>query len=459
MRNRRYITAPEGSGLLDVEGSWSPSVLQLLRARKDPIGFGEVRRERYGEVGATRFFGTNMVMATGAEAAEEILANRDGAFSNAGWDFLIGPFFGGGLMLMDPPDHLRHRRIMAQAFTSTALQSYFPRMREVVCAELDSITPGTVRLYPLFKQMAFQTALQVFVDVDLTDQQQQQVRAAFTDTVRAGTSLLRLPIPGSRYQRGRVGRRALEQFFAEHLPTKRRGDGADLFTRLSTAEVDGQRLTDTEVIDHMIFLLMAAHDTSQVALTQTGYQLAAHPHWQDQVRAEVSGLTDPGYEDVSAAGLPILDRVVRESIRLCPPVSAYPRLVVSDTQVLGRYLPAGTRVTVPALTNHRNPKVWPDPHTFDPDRFTPERLAEVHKYAWTPFGGGAHQCLGMFLAMQQIRLVYAELLSRFTLSVPDGYIAPMDYSAIPIPKDGLPVAFTAVQSLPSSQGGADRVGA
>lgn len=448
MRNRRYIIAPADSGLLDVEGSWSPSVLQLLRARKDPIGFGEVRRARYGEVGATRFFGTNMVMATGAQAAEEILTNRDGAFSNAGWDLLIGPFFGGGLMLMDPPDHLRHRRIMGQAFTSSAMRSYFPRLREVVCAELDAIRPGTVHLYPLFKQMAFSTALHVFVDVDLTGRQQQRVRAAFTDAVRAGTSLLRLPIPGSRYQRGRAGRAVLEEFFAEHLPAKRAGGGSDLFTRLSTAEVDGERLTDSEVIDHMIFLLMAAHDTSQVALTQTGYQLAAHRHWQDRVRTEVAGRSAPGYDDVSAAAVPVLDRVVREAIRLCPPVPAYPRIVTHDTQVLGRYLPAGTRVTVPTLTNHRNPAVWPDPHTFDPDRFTAERLAEVHKYAWTPFGGGAHQCLGMFLALQQIRLVYTEMLNRFTLSVPDGYVAPMDYSAIPIPKDGLPVTVSPVQSPP-----------
>lgn len=441
MRNRRYITAPPESGLLDVEGSWAPSVLQLIRARRDPIGFGEIRRARYGEVGATRFFGTNMVMATGAEAAEEILTNRDGAFSSSGWDFVIGPFFGGGLMLMDPPEHLRHRRIMAQAFTPAAMRTYFPKMQEVIVTRLDELRPGTTKLYPLFKQLSFDTAFEVFVNIDLSAQDRRRVQAAFTDTVRAGTSLVRIPIPRSRYRRGQAGRRILEEFFNEHLAAKRRGDGTDLFTRLATTDVDGERLSDAEIVNHMIFLLMAAHDTTQVALTQTGYQLAAHPEWQERCREEISG-RPLGFETVSAAALPTLDRVVREAIRICPPVTVYPRMVVADTQVLGRYLPVGTRVSVPALTNHRNPAVWPDPHTFDPDRFLPERLSTVHKFAWTPFGGGAHQCLGMVLAMNEIRLVFAEILLRFELAVPRGYIAPMDYSAIPIPKDGLPVNLT-----------------
>lgn len=442
MRNRRFITAPQGSGLLGIEGSWSPSVLQLVRARRDPIGFGAKRRALYGEVGATRFFGVNMVMATGAEAAEEILTNRDGAFSNSGWDFIIGPFFGGGLMLMDPPEHRRHRKIMAQAFTPAALRGYFDQLQRVVADMLEKIEPGVVQLHPLFKELAFTIALDVFVAVDLDDDERAHIQSAFHDTVRAGGALVRSPLPGSRYQRGKNGRRILERFFTDHLPAKRSGSGTDLFTRLATTDVDGDQLSDTEIVDHMIFLLMAAHDTSQVALTQAGYQLAAHPHWQGRCWREVVDLPAVDYDNVSADAVPVLDRVVREAIRLCPPVSMYPRTVVADTQVRGRYLPAGSRVTVPALTNHRNPDVWPEPHTFDPDRFLPNRLAEVHKYAWTPFGGGAHQCLGMMFALQEIRMVYAEILRRFTLSVPVGYVAPMDYSAIPNPRDGLPVTFT-----------------
>nr|WP_042376518.1 cytochrome P450 [Gordonia alkanivorans] len=446
MRNRVFVKAPAGSGLQSIEGSWAPSILQLIRLRRDPIRFGALRRKRFGPVGATRLLGAPMVMATGAQAAEEVLVNRDKAFSNGGgWNLVIGPFFPRGLMLLDFDEHRAHRRIMQEAFTPAALRGYFTRLDPVARAAADELAGGQVELYPYFKDLTLRIAAEVFVDVELTDEEYLRLATAFTDTVRAGTTLLRLRIPGSRYARGFAGRRYLEDFFTAHLPAKRAADGSDLFSRLCQATTDdGQRFSDDDVVNHMIFVLMAAHDTTQIALTQLGYQLARHPRWQQRVYDEIASLPQElTYDDLGADRLPVLDRVLRETLRMCTPVPGYPRRAVKDTAILGRYIPAGTRVTVPSLTNHNsNEQVWEHAETFDPDRFLPERFTQVHRFAWTPFGGGAHKCIGMYFAMREITLLYVHLLRRFELSVPSGYTAPMDYSALPIPTDGLPVTLT-----------------
>jgi cytochrome P450 len=445
VKNRVVVKAPPGSGLRDIEGSWAPGIVQLIRVRRDPVGFGVARRARYGPIGGTRMLGATMVMASGAEAAEEVLVNKDKAFSNeGGWTLIIGPFFPRGLMLLDFDEHMEHRRIMQEVFTPTALRGYFARLGEVAQKSVAELAEGRLELYPYFKDLTLRIASEVFVNVDLSSDEYARLSTAFTDTVRAGTTLLRVRVPGSRYARGYRGRRYLEGFFREHLPAKRASEGSDLFSRLCRATTsDGQQFSDDDIVNHMIFVLMAAHDTTQIALTQFGYQLAKHPDWQARVHDEIASLPDElTYDDLNADRLPILDRVLRESLRLCPPVPAYPRRAVKDTQVAGRYIPEGTRVTVPALNNHfGNDVVWPRPAEFDPDRFLPDRLRQVHRFAWTPFGRGAHKCIGMYFAMHEIKLLYVHLLRRFELAVPAGYTAPMDYSALPLPKDGLPVTL------------------
>jgi cytochrome P450 len=444
LRNRRYITAPPESGLLSVDGSWSPGIFQILRSRHDPVRFGERRRQLYGTVGAMRIFGTTMVMATGAEAAEQILLDRGKAFaSGSAWELIIGPFFPRGLMLLDSTEHHAHRRIMQSALTSTQTAADFSRLQPEIRKALSVIPPGRMLLYPFFRDLALRLAVETFVAVPLTPAQYDQLAKTFTTTVRAGTSLIRFPIPRSRYARGVTSRRELEDFFRLHLQEKRANATPDLFSRLCHSVVDGYELSDADVVNHMIFLLMAAHDTTQVAMTQLTYRLASNRGWQNRVVEECANLPEElTYENVSAAQVPQLDRVLRESLRMCPPVPAIPRRAIRDTEVIGRFIPAGTRVTIPSLPNHRNEAVWEDPHRFDPDRFLPERLTEVHRFAWCPFGGGVHKCLGMHFALAEIKAVIVQLLRSFELSVPIGYEIPMDYSALPVPKDGLPVTLT-----------------
>lgn len=420
----------------------------LLQLRFHPIGHNEFLREAYGEIYRLNVFGVTMLITAGADMAEQVLVNRDRAFANGpAWSHFIGPFFHRGIMLLDFDEHLHHRRILQHAFTNEALHRYHamlvPRLRRNLAAWEHEPNP---RLHHMFKALTLDLALETFVGIDLSPAEQQQVNKAFIAAVRAGTSVIRKPLPGSSWAKGLRARAFLEQFFHSHLPAKRRDGGDDLFAQLCTARSeDGHEFSDDDIVNHMIFLLMAAHDTTTITMSSMAYHLARNPEWQERARAEVVAAGEVDYEGV--LGLEVLDRVMKESMRLCSPVPSLPRVAVRDTEIGGFQVPAGSFVVVSPYMNHYLPELWPDPTRFDPDRFAPERREDrSHRLAFEPFGAGVHKCIGMHFAGMQVRAIFHELLLHYRWSVPDDYVWPLDLTALPFPRDGIPVRLEKISS-------------
>lgn len=193
----------------------------------------------------------------------------------------------------------------------------------------------------------------------------------------------------------------------------------------------------------MNFLMMAAHDTITSSATSLVMLLGRHVEWQDRLRAEVQSL---GSND---GGVPYeqLDRLVetewafKEALRMVPPVPSIPRRAMRDFTFGGYHIPAGTHVGVNTAYTHMMPEHWPNPETFDPERFSPERSKGRHRFAWVPFGGGAHMCIGLHFATMQIRILMAQLLSRYRIELEPGSGSDWQIFPIPQPKDGLPVRF------------------
>ena len=416
----------------------------LLQLRYHPIEHNAFLRETYGDVYRLRAFGVTLHVTAGADAAEQVLVNRDRAFaSGPAWSHFIGPFFHRGLMLLDFEQHLHHRRILQHAFTGEALRRYHavmaPQIRAEIATWADAEQP--VRMHHLFKELTLEVALETFVGVDLDPEQRREVNRAFVAAVRAGTSLVRRPVPGSPWAKGVAARAFLEGFFRSHLAAKRRDGGDDLFAQLCMARSeDGHEFSDDDVVNHMIFLLMAAHDTTTITLSSMAYHLATHPEWQERAREESLAAGDVEYDGV--LGLGLLDRVMKESMRLCAPVPTIPRVAVKDTVIDGYAVPAGSFVTVSPYQNHFLPDLWPDPTRFDPDRFAAHRREDrSHRLAFEPFGGGVHKCIGMHFAGMQVRTIFHELLRTHRWSVPEDYVWPLDLTALPYPRDGVPVTL------------------
>jgi cytochrome P450 len=187
--------------------------------------------------------------------------------------------------------------------------------------------------------------------------------------------------------------------------------------------------------------MMAAHDTSTTTTTAMAYNLAANPKWQQRCRDESDRLGDGPLDIDSLEKLESLDLVINESIRLVTPVQWAMRQTVRDTDLLGYYLPKGTQVVAYPGMNHRLPELWTDPLKFDPERFTePRNEHKRHRYAFTPFGGGAHKCIGMVFGQLEIKIIMHRLLRQYRLELPrPGYKAQWDYQSIPAPKDGMPI--------------------
>ncbi|MGH8860129.1 MAG: cytochrome P450 [Jatrophihabitantaceae bacterium] len=397
------------------------------------------RYDRYGPVSWMRTFGRRTISVTGPEAATVVLQNRDHAFANGpGWSFLIGPFFHRGLMLLDFDEHHRHRRIMQQAFTSERLAGYLDPMNDTLAAGLARWQPRRdFRVYPALKQLTLDVATRTFMGEELGPDAD-RLNRAFADCVRGGTAVLRFPVPGLRWSRGLHGRRELERFLHPRIAGKRATQDADLFSALVHARADdGATFSDEDVVNHMIFLLMAAHDTTTITMTTMAYYLAKHPEWQERCRAESAGLGTPTLGFGHLDRLETLDRVMRECMRLVTAVPGVSRQAMKDTEILGYRVPSGSAVSVNMHGTHHLSEYWPDPERFDPDRFGPD--GTVARNAWIPFGNGVHKCIGLHFGGMQVKAAMHQLLLSHRWSVARDYVMPIDWTSLPRPKDGLPV--------------------
>ncbi|QMU20997.1 cytochrome P450 [Gordonia rubripertincta] len=436
-------TPPSGSDLQAIPCSDRNSFLEIMSMRRDPFAFADRRRAQYGSVSGLNAFGVQMVMTGNPRAAQELLMNKDRAFANGpAWSYFIGPFFNRGVMLLDFDEHRHHRQILQQAFSTTALKGYMQEMQPMIAERVAEFPVGSVKLFEQFKALTLDLALEVFLGLNLPRDEADRINKAFIDTVRAGVAYVRQPVPGGRWWKGLRSRKVLEEFFYASIAAKRARETPDLFSVLCHAESDeGHSFSDEDVVNHMIFVLMAAHDTSTITMTQMAYNMAKHPEWQDRARAESLELgPELGYDVL--VGMTALDLVMKESLRLCPPVPAQPRMAVKDTSIEGFFVPEGTIVTTSSLSSHRDPEFFTNPDMFDPERFSPERAEDKsHRFAWMPFGGGVHKCIGLYFGQMEIKTIMHHLLRGYEWSVPADYVLPMDYSALPVPKDKLPVTL------------------
>ena len=406
----------------------------------------ESRLETYGEISWMRGLTIPFVLALGPDAAQEVFANNDHVFSQKGAELLLGPFFNRGLMLLDFEEHHVHRRIMQEAFTRERLGGYLHSMDTIGCAAVATLRDDELLVYPFLKRTLLDIATVVFMG-DEPGPQGRLVNKAFTDCLRAATAAIRFPVPGLRWSAGMRGRRVLEEYFHSNIGARRAGGGDDLFAALCRVrDEDGNQFTDDDVVNHMIFLMSAATDTSAAAATAVLHQLALHPEWQDRVRAESSAEIVNGRLDLAALDrLQTLGMVIKESMRLFAPVPAIFRKALADTSIQGHFVPADTMIVVAPWLNHYWPGLWTSPHTFDPERFGDARREDrSHRLAFMPFGAGAHKCIGMHFATIVVKVVIHHLLCDYRIETRPGYTLEWDMTALPAPTDGFPVLIRRV---------------
>ncbi len=418
-----------------------PLVGNLPKFLRNPLANAQSLEVHGNVVRSRTFFET--VTLLGPDANQFVLHDREGNFSSrGGWYYWIDAVFPGAIMALDDAQHKDQRRIMQGAFKRPAMERYVQDMGPVIASVVGAWTAGPMTMFPQIKALTLNIAARVFMGMTLGPEAD-RMNQAFIDTVQASLALIRKPMPPFAMWRGVRARRYLVQLMQSKLADKRATEGPDLFSQLCHARgEDGERFSDDEVVNHMIFLMMAAHDTTTSTLTTMLYCLARHPGWQDKLREDAQALPDEQLRHADLAGCERTEWVMKESLRMYPPLTSIPRKAARDCEFGGFQIPKGTPVGISPIHTHHMPSLWTRPADFDPERFSPARAEHrQHGYAYLPFGGGAHLCIGQHFADMEVKSVMHQLLRRFKFSVPEGYRMPYQLVPIAKPRDGLPITL------------------
>src|SRR3954471_14446492 len=288
------FSPPKRNSLTHIPGDegW-PIIGKTIEVLADPKGHVEKMAATYGLVYRSHVLGETSINLLGPEANELLLFDQAKLFSSThGWGSILGLLFPRGLMLLDFEEHRAHRRALSVAFKSGPMKSYLTALDAGIAARVAQwrAQPGPILLYPAMKQLTLDLAATSFLGAGIGPEVDEITRA-FVDMVAAAVTPIRTPWPGTQMARGVKGRARIVKYFSEQIPIRRSQGGEDLFSQLCRAtHDDGALLSTQDIVDHMSFLMMAAHDTLTSSLTSFIAALAANPEWQQKLRAEVNAL-------------------------------------------------------------------------------------------------------------------------------------------------------------------------
>lgn len=366
----------------------------------------------------------------------------------------IAQAFGWGLLTSEGELWQRQRRLIQPLFTRRQIADYAELMAEEAAAVAErwdraARDGAAVDANAEMVELALRVVGRAIFGEDVASARE-VLDSAFPvlnrHTFRRATSPLAPPAswPTPDNRRAARARQALYAVIDELIARRQQtgADGEDLLSRLLRArdpETD-EAMDVQQVRDEALIFLLAGHETTSTALTFTLHLLARHPTEQRLVHDELDAVLDgrvPTLDD--ALVLERTTMAIKEAMRLYPPAYALGRLSVTENEIGGYLIPAGSYVVVSQFATHRHPQFWDDAETFDPTRFTPEREQARHPHAYFPFGGGPRACIGSHFAMLEAVIAVALLLQRFRIGSEQVRV-PLDTEGITLrPKGAVPI--------------------
>jgi cytochrome P450 len=399
---------------------------------RDPLAAYSAMAREYGDIVRIRFVFWPTYLLFHPDHVRHVLQEKHTNYSKDLYTYrMLRPVVGNGLVTNDGADWLRQRRLIQPAFHRQRLArvgnlavAASEEMLERWSALAREGKPVDVSAEML--RMTLQVAAQALFSVDLSTEDGRVTEAfAAVNELLADYVHSPLPpfaVPSRRSLRLRAARATLNDLTRRIISSRRRqpGDEADVLSMLLLArdEETGEGMNDQQVRDEVMTLLFAGHETTATALTWACYLLARNPECQDRVRTEVSTVGRLGAEELSQ--LTYTKMVLEETLRLFPPAWSFGRKAVRNDEVGGYGVPAGSLVWVCPYVTHRDPRFWERPETFEPDRFTPERVASRHRLAYFPFASGPRMCIGAHFAMTVAQLTLASIARRYRLQMAPG---------------------------------------
>ena len=398
-----------------------PLVGNSLSFGRDPYGF-LLKAASMGPLTTLRLFSRPFYLASSAELVQQGLVQRSRSMRKDDVFEIIRRGLGNGLATSENPLWRRQRKLMAHAFTPSHVQRYGDKMVDAAIGTVEQWSNGqTVDLYETTAEIALEAVSSALFDVSVRREAQNVFRSmnAIGDFfVEAFVSPIPLPVwwPSPRNIRFNRACKEMDSVL-EGIVGQRRHDDEDrgdlLSTLIRTVGDDGERMSDRQVRDECMTMLVAGHETSGLAFMYTFYLLARHPEIERRVRQEIQTVLNG--RRVTASNLPLLPLTtyaIKEALRLYPPAWMTARVLLERAQIGDYSLPEGSALIFSPWVTHRDPDVFENPEAFDPDRWSPERSKGIPKFAFFPFGAGPRSCIGHHFATMELGLIVTTLLQR-----------------------------------------------
>jgi cytochrome P450 len=410
-----------------------PLIGNLLEARRDPLQFVSKLAYEYGDIARYRLGIYTGYLINHPDYIQYVLQLNHRNYSKKNYTYqMLKPVLGEGLLTSDGPHWLRERRLIQPAFKRKHLADFGTLMTTATDDMLDdwasiAAQEKTIDVAAEMTRLTLRIIGETLFGADI-GVESDRIEAAFTLLNEDVTNRLKtvfvppLWVPTPRNLAFRRARAELDAIVYAMIANRRQsGDpGTDLLSMLLTArdETGGKGMTDQQLRDEVMTLMLAGHETTATALTWTWYLLSEHPQVAQRMWDELDDVLQervPTVDDLPA--LVFMKQVIQESLRLYPPVWIISRTAIDDDQIGPYEIPAGMVILLSQYVTHRHPRFWENPGQFDPDRFSPERAANRHQYAYFPFGGGPRLCIGDNLAMMEIQLILATIAQRYRLEL------------------------------------------
>lgn len=410
-----------------------PLVGNLLDFRRDRLRFVTECAALYGDLAHARFANRHVYLLNNPDDVRAVLIEKPALVGKLpSFNRATASILGQGLLTADGDLHKRQRRLVQPAFHHQRIARYGDVMVRRALAMLDGWTDGETRdIHQDMHRLTMEIVAETLFGSDVS-----RVSQAISDAITFGLRRVVdrttnpfvppdwLPTPANR--KARRAQRLLDEVIMGMIEERRASgeDRGDLLSMLLLAvdeTGDGGGMTDRQARDEVMTLFIAGHETTANALTWALMLLSQHHAAAEALSAEVRVVL--GSRPPTAADLPQLPysaMVVDETLRLYPSAWIIPRILKQEISLRGYTLPAGSFVVMSPYAVHRNPRYWPNPDRFLPERFAGGVEAAAPRYAYFPFGGGPRVCIGNGFALTEARLLLVTVLQRFRLALLPG---------------------------------------
>jgi len=433
----------------------------LPEMSRDPLKFFKRLATEYEDIVEFRFATMNIALVTSAPISHQILVKEVKNFRKADREIsILSPFLGNGLVTNNnPKSHKTQRKLAQPGFHFRRIQNYADTMiayTDRYIAEWQETESRNIA-DDMFKLTMYIVSKTLFnIDMQMLEHGADKIGDAMEEiqdvTNQKFMQMFQIPewVPSRNNRRLKRARAVLYETIEQMLAAKHLGDGkysddGDLMSMLLQARYeDGSAMSHQQIMDELITLFAAGHETTSNALSWTFYLLSNHPEIQQKLHEELDQVLKsdtPAFEDLE--NLTYTEMVIKESMRIFPPAWSLSARQANEDTLIGDYLiPKDKTVFVAPYANHHNPRYFPSPEVFDPERFNEQNEKALPRYAYIPFGAGPRVCIGNSFAMMEAKLLLATIMKRFEIRPAPGQILEPQAQITLSNKSGMPVLIT-----------------